>query len=90
VLRYQGKYKEAEKLNQRALEGREEKLGVRHPDTLTSAYCLAHLMHTLRQYTEAAELYQRACDGYTTQLGPDHPHTVACQKHFAAMQQEAE
>jgi tetratricopeptide (TPR) repeat protein len=87
VLQSQGKYEEAEKLNRRALEGYEKELGVHHPHTLTSVYCLAHLLHTLRQYTEAAELYQRACDGYTTQLGPDHPRTVACQKHFAAMQQ---
>jgi tetratricopeptide (TPR) repeat protein len=90
VLRSQGKYEEAEKLNRRALEGREKELGVRHPDTLTSVYCLADLLHTTKRYAEATELYHRVCDGYTTQLGPDHPRTVACQKHFAAMQQEAD
>ena len=33
VLQYQGKYHEAEKLDRRALEGREKELGIHHPDT---------------------------------------------------------
>lgn len=45
VVRYQGRNGEAEKLNRRALEGREE-LGVQHLDTLTSVHSLAHLLHT--------------------------------------------
>ena len=65
VLRYQGKYSEAEKLHRRALEGREKELGVQHPDTLTSVYCLAYLLHMQKRYVEAGELYQRAApDSY--------------------------
>ena len=33
-------------MHRRALEGREKVLGVEHPDTLTSVYCLAYLLHT--------------------------------------------
>ena len=70
VLHYQGKYDEAEKLNRRALEGREKEHRVQHPDTLTSVYCLAYLLHMAKRYIEAAELYQRACEGYIQELGP--------------------
>ena len=43
VLRYQGKYDEAMKLNWRALKGRKKKLGVKHLDTLTSVDSLGKL-----------------------------------------------
>ena len=61
-----GKYGEAEKLNRRALEGWEKELGVQHPDTLTSVYCLAYLLHMTKRYImlKAAELFQRAHEGY--------------------------
>lgn len=35
VLQYEGRYKAAEEMSQRALEGREKALGKEHPDTLT-------------------------------------------------------
>lgn len=41
VLKLQGKYKQAEEINQRALTGREKVLGVDHPDTLKSVSLLA-------------------------------------------------
>ena len=41
VLRAQGKYEEAEAMNQRALAGRETALGPEHPDTLMSVNNLA-------------------------------------------------
>jgi hypothetical protein len=70
--------KEAEKLNRQAFEEREKELGERHPNTLISVYCLAHLLQTLRQYTEVTGLYQRARDDYTHQLGFQYPTSVAC------------
>jgi hypothetical protein len=82
--------KMAEKLNRQALEERKKGLGEGHSDTLTSVYCLAHPLQTLRQYTELAGLYQKACDEYTQQLGFQHLTSVACRSHFAAMRQEAE
>ena len=41
VYRDQGRYSEAEQLFRRALEGREEKLGPKHPDTLKTVDNLA-------------------------------------------------
>jgi hypothetical protein len=72
------------------LEGSEKELGTQHPDTLTSIYCLAYLLHKQKRYIEASELYQRACDGYQQKLSPQHPIFVACLNHLAAIQQEAE
>jgi hypothetical protein len=45
VLGHQGKYDEVEKLSRQALEGSEKELGAQHPDTLTSIYCFAYLLH---------------------------------------------
>jgi hypothetical protein len=44
VLQNQGKYEKAEEMNQRALAGYEKVLGLDHPNTLTSVYCLANLL----------------------------------------------
>jgi hypothetical protein len=89
VLQYQGKYEDAEKLNRRALEGREKELGVHHPDTLTSVYCLAHLLHMTERYAEATELYERAYNGYVQKLGAQHPDTIACGNCLSTLQEEA-
>jgi hypothetical protein len=39
-----GKYEEAEAMHRQTLATREKVLGRKHPDTLTSVYCLAHLL----------------------------------------------
>jgi hypothetical protein len=44
IMQYQGKYNEAEKLNQRALTEREKELGVHHLDTLASVSNLASVL----------------------------------------------
>jgi Tetratricopeptide repeat len=77
-------------MNRRALEGREKALGPEHPDTLTSVYCLAHLLHGHRQYDDSSTLYQRACAGYQKMLGSDHPTTLACLKHYTSMLEDIE
>src|SRR6266536_2073963 len=43
-LRNQGKY-EAEEMHRRALEGKQRVLGMEHPESLTTVYCLAYLLH---------------------------------------------
>jgi Tetratricopeptide repeat len=48
VLQYQGKYEQAEEMNQRALTERKEVLAVGHPDTLTSVNSLASIQGKLR------------------------------------------
>jgi hypothetical protein len=80
-----GSYNTAEEMNRRALEGREKALGKEHPDTLTSVYCLAYLLHRRFQYKDALILYQRAYTGYQKTLGQDHPTTKACSKHYASL-----
>jgi hypothetical protein len=89
VLQSLGKYDEAEKLNRRALEGMENELGVQHPDTLNSIYCLAYLLHNQKGYADASELHQRACDGHKQTLGSEHPRTIAC-VGFSSMRQGVE
>ncbi|PVH91441.1 hypothetical protein DM02DRAFT_678088 [Periconia macrospinosa] len=84
---YQGKYEAAEMMNWRALEGYEKALGKEHPDTLTSVYCFAYLLHHQHRYNEAILLYKRASSGYTTTLGPDHPTTQACLDHQLSLEQ---
>ena len=81
MLQGQGKYDEAEEMNRRALEGREKELGLNHPDTLSSVYCLAYLLDARDEHQEALALYHRASSGFAKVLGPKHPTTLACQKH---------
>ncbi|KAF2677739.1 hypothetical protein K458DRAFT_318878, partial [Lentithecium fluviatile CBS 122367] len=68
---------------------REKELGAYHSDTLTSVYCLAFILHTIKRYAESAQLYQRAYDGRVQKLGPQHPQTIACGNHFSALREEA-
>jgi hypothetical protein len=60
-------------------------LGMDHPDTLTSVFCLAHLLSAMHDYHQALDLYNRAITGYNLALGPEHPTTIACQRHRALM-----
>ena len=69
----QERYEAAEEMNRRALEGREKVLGNKHPDTLTSVYCLAHLLHQKKDYAMAITLYERAHSSYISVLGSSHP-----------------
>jgi hypothetical protein len=82
VLGRQGKYAEAESMHRQTLATREKVLGVEHPDTLTTVYCLAHLLANQRQYDESIALYKRACTGYNATLGSDHPTTRSCHQHY--------
>jgi hypothetical protein len=68
-------------MNRQTLALQEKVLGHEHPDTLTSVYCLAHLLSTSHCYNESLALYKRACAGYETVLGRDHPTTRACHQH---------
>ena len=45
VLNSQEKYDEAEEMHRQALASRETALGKEHPNTPTSIYSLAHLLH---------------------------------------------
>lgn len=60
MLRYQGKYGEAEAMNRRALEGYEKVLGKEHPDTLMSVGNLAYLLHRQQNFRERC----KHCDSH--------------------------
>jgi tetratricopeptide (TPR) repeat protein len=76
VYKSQGQYDKAERLYNRALEGWEEKLGPRHPDTLNTVNSLAIVYRNQGRYDEAERLYGRALEGYKEKLGPTHPYTL--------------
>jgi Tetratricopeptide repeat len=72
-------------MHRQTLATREKVLGEEHPDTLTSVYCLAHLLANQYRNDESAALYERACAGYSGVLGNDRPTTRACYRHYAKM-----
>ena len=84
----QGKYEEIEEMYGQALELRERVLGKEHPDTLTSVYCLAYLLHHKKRYKDAEVFYHRAYSGYRKTLGEKHPTTAACSRHYSLMLKE--
>ena len=72
-------------MHRQTLATSEKVLGVEHPSTLTSVYCLAHVLANQRRYDESTGLYERACAGYSAVLGNDHPITHSCPKHYSEM-----
>ena len=72
----QKRYKEAEKLLTKALEGRKIKLGEDHPHTLQSMHELAILYKEQSDYDKAEPLLLEALKGRRLKLGDTHPHTL--------------
>ncbi|KAI1846943.1 hypothetical protein JX265_014012 [Neoarthrinium moseri] len=87
VLRFQGKYEEAEVMNRRALDGREKALGADHPSTLTSVGNLALVLGDQGKYEEAEVMNRRALDGSEKALGADHPDTLTSIYNLAYLYQ---
>jgi tetratricopeptide (TPR) repeat protein len=85
LLRQNGKYNEAEKLNRRALEGREKELGVHHIYTLRSVNNLASVLRDQGKYDEAEKLNRRALEGYEKQLGVHHIYTLVSVNYLASV-----
>jgi len=83
VLRYRGKYDQAEEMNRRALEGREKVLGQDHPDTLNSVHDLASVLQYQGRYDQAEEMNRRALEGREKVPGQDHPDTLASASDLA-------
>ena len=65
----QGKYGEAATLCRRAFDGRKDKLGPDHPESLAFANNLASLQCKRGQYDEAAALYRYALAGWEKTFG---------------------
>jgi len=85
VLSDQGKYEDAEEMHRQVLVLYETVLGKEHPSTLTSVYCLAHLLHLQQRPSETGPLYRRALTGYDKTLGSDHSTTQACRKSYLSI-----
>jgi tetratricopeptide (TPR) repeat protein len=85
ILQSQGKYEEAESMNQRALEGFEKALGKEHPDTLASVSNLATILRTQEKYEEAESMNQRALEGFEKALEKEHPDTLTSVSNLALM-----
>jgi tetratricopeptide (TPR) repeat protein len=60
VLEDQGKYEQAEEMNQQALSLRETVLGKEHPDTLASMNKLATVLSDQGKYEQAEEIHRQA------------------------------
>jgi tetratricopeptide (TPR) repeat protein len=72
----QGKLDEAEKMYQRALQGREKAWGPEHTSTLDTVNNLGILYVDLGRLDEAEKMYQRALQGYEKAWGPEHISTL--------------
>ena len=70
------RYREAEELYQRALQGYEKTLGADHTWTLRTVNHLGLMYSDQGRLKEAEEMYQRALQGREKALGPDHTLTL--------------
>ncbi|KAN0077370.1 hypothetical protein V8E54_005674 [Elaphomyces granulatus] len=72
----QGKLDEAEKMYQRALQGKEKAWGPDHTSILDTVNNLGTLYADQGKLDEAEKMYQRALQGYEKAWGPDHTSTL--------------
>ncbi|KAJ5717847.1 Tetratricopeptide-like helical [Penicillium malachiteum] len=70
------KYREAEAMYRRALEGFEKALGPHHPNTLKSLGGLSSVFREQGRYKEAEALYCRALEGFEKSLGSENVNTL--------------
>ncbi|OBT66186.1 hypothetical protein VE03_05134 [Pseudogymnoascus sp. 23342-1-I1] len=71
-----GEYAAAEKIGRTAVVGREDSLGIEHPDTLTSVSQLGSVLERQGKYEEAEAMHRRALEGNEKVLGVEHPDTL--------------
>ncbi|KAL6406244.1 tetratricopeptide repeat domain protein [Ilyonectria robusta] len=81
----QGKFKEAEEMCERALEGHEKALGSHHPSTLNTVNSLGSLYNHQGKLKEAEEMYKRALEGKEKALGPHHPSTLSAVNNLGSL-----
>ncbi|PVF92032.1 hypothetical protein CPB86DRAFT_718245, partial [Serendipita vermifera] len=81
-----GKLHEAEGLEIKVLEMRQEILGERHPDTIKASNNLALTYQKLGRLMEAKELSQKAYELAKAVLGENHPHSLQINETLANIQ----
>jgi len=79
----QGKMVEAEKMYQRALDGKEKAWGPEHTSTLNTVNNLGVLYKGQGKLVEAEKMYQRALEGYERLRGPTHPSTKRIRRNLS-------
>ena len=84
-MKEKGDLAAAEPLSREALEGRREKLGARHPDTLSSISNLGLLLMAKGDLAAAEPLLREALEGRREVLGALHPKTLAAIKNLSAL-----
>ena len=72
ALYNQEKYKAAEEMYRRAVEGREKVLGKEHAETLDSVRRLGNALHSQGKHKAAEEMYRRAAERREKVLGKEH------------------
>ncbi|KAI3323837.1 TPR-like protein [Xylariaceae sp. AK1471] len=80
-----GRYGVAEHMYRQALHLREEDLGRKHPDTLTSMNNLAIVVHSLGKYEEAEQMHRQTLQFQEEELGPKHPETLTSMNNLASL-----
>ncbi|RWA14269.1 hypothetical protein EKO27_g835 [Xylaria grammica] len=85
LLQSLGRYKEAETLHRRALEGRELGLAKDHSDTLTSLENLALSLQGLGKYEEAETLHRQVLKRREEVLGKNHWDTLTSLNNLASV-----
>ncbi|KAF1937807.1 hypothetical protein EJ02DRAFT_296833, partial [Clathrospora elynae] len=70
-----GRLDEAEKMYQRALQGKEKAWGPEHTSTLDTVNDLGNLYADIGRHSEAEKMYQRPLQGFEKAWGPEHTST---------------
>ncbi|MDQ7903251.1 FxSxx-COOH system tetratricopeptide repeat protein [Phytohabitans sp. ZYX-F-186] len=83
ILRSQGRFEEAKKVNEDVLEAQRELLGPQHPHTLMTARGLAADLRGLGSYSEALGMDEKAYRDWVDQFGELHPQTLVAANNLA-------
>jgi tetratricopeptide (TPR) repeat protein len=87
TFKNQGRFNEAEKMYQRALQGYEKAWGLEHTSTLDTVNNLGVLYEDLGRLDEAEKMYQRALQGYEKRLGYEHKRCCSIRQVLATMRE---
>jgi tetratricopeptide (TPR) repeat protein len=85
MLRQMGQLKAGVRVAKECLQGHEETLGPKHPETLTSVGRLALLLQDQGKLDEAEPLYRRDLQGCEETLGPKHLDTLISVGNLASL-----
>ncbi|KAM0322085.1 hypothetical protein ACHAQA_009714 [Verticillium albo-atrum] len=86
----QGRFKEAEAMYERALQGKEKAWGPEHTSTLDTVNNLGNLYADQGRFKEAEAMYERALQGKEKAWGPEHTSTLDTVNNFASLYADQE